>query len=143
MADAVATFCLCIWNLLTFASLLKEKFFEKKYPDEIKVAECKAENGYDQANDETEESALLRPGGPSYQYLGDPVYTGNEKKNKLDESALFVKPSHFFLPPFFSMIYYIISLRFCKTVFVVFTDCLQFCELGLQYSVHALYLPVL
>ena len=81
-------FCLC--------RSLKEQLLEKKDPYEVYPTENYARgNSYEDTYDQSDKTALLCEGAPSYNKLGDPVNTGNDEKQKLHETALFVKPSHF------------------------------------------------
>ena len=97
--------------------LLQEQLLEEKYPNEVKPAEYKASTeGYDEADDETEKSALRGPGGPSYYYLGYPVYKGNDEKKKLNQSALLVEPSHAYVLLFYRLVTLYHIFRFLYTV---------------------------
>ena len=84
---------------LFLISLLQEQLFKEQYPDKIEVCKAHADEGDEQANDKTDKTALLHPGAPSDDQLRDPVDKGNQKKNDLHESALFVEPSHCFRSP--------------------------------------------
>jgi hypothetical protein len=76
--------------------LLKAKLLKEKYPNEIKPTENEtAAYSNDDANDETNKTALLKESGPSYNELGYPVYKGDDEKKKLYKTALLIKPSHY------------------------------------------------
>ena len=84
-----------IWDgILFLCSLLKEKLLEKKYPDKVEPADKCATDGNDEADDQSENSTLFEECGPSYDDLSNPVNAGDEKQNDLNQTALFVKPSH-------------------------------------------------
>lgn len=75
--------------------LLKEKLLEEKNPNEVYPTEYEtAADGNDDADDKSEKSALLKEGAPSYEDLGDPVNEGDKKKEKLNDAALLIEPSH-------------------------------------------------
>ncbi len=76
-------------------NLLKEETLCEKHPEEVEPAKERTEEGNYNADYKSVKLLLLRPSGPSYNYLYYPVYEGNEEEEKLDESVLLVKPSHF------------------------------------------------
>ena len=93
----------------------KAELLEKKDPNKVNPSECNARrNGYKDADDEAKKSALLCEGAPSYNDLGNPVYNGDEKEEELNQTALFVKPSHYvFLLSGYTHRYYIKFGRPC------------------------------
>jgi len=93
--------------------LLKEKLLEQKHPDKIEPTDSNAEDGYEDTDNESEHSAFLKEGGPSYDYLRDPVYNRNQKQKDLNQTALFVKPSHSKSPYVNLYLNYITRSLFC------------------------------
>ena len=74
---------------------LQAELAEEQDPNKVDIAKNDtAAEGHDQANDKAKKTALLCEGGPSDDQLGYPVHKGNQEKQKLYQSALFVKPSH-------------------------------------------------
>ena len=70
-------------------------------PNEINPSKYyTAGNSNEDTNDKAKKSTLLKPSRPSYNKLGNPVYEGNDKKKKLYETALLIKPSHYVFPPY-------------------------------------------
>lgn len=57
----------------------------KKYPNCVKPTDDETAKGNDETDNESDKTALLIPGRPSYDELGDPVNEGNEKKKDLNE----------------------------------------------------------
>jgi hypothetical protein len=87
-------------KLGAFYCLLQEELTEQQHPDEIQeTKDDTAAKGSDQAHHEAEKAALLGPGGPSDENFSYPVYKGDDEEQKLYETVLFVKPSHWKLPP--------------------------------------------
>ena len=73
---------------------LQEQLPKEKDPDKVQPTEAKAHNRDKNAHDKAKERRLLHPSGPSHQNFGDPVDTGNEEKEKLNETTLLIKPNH-------------------------------------------------
>lgn len=77
---------------------LKEELLEQKNPYKVEPSEYDTRGDRNEnANDKAKDAALLCKGAPSYNDLGHPVNTGDEKKEELNESGLLVKPGHVFL----------------------------------------------
>jgi hypothetical protein len=77
-----------------FRVLLQEQLLEQKDPYKVKPADEHTAKGDDDADHKSEQTALLGPGRPSDDDLGDPVDHGNDEQKELHQTALFVKPSH-------------------------------------------------
>ena len=77
-----------------FTVLLQEQLLEQKDPNEVKPTDEHTAKGNNDADHKSDQTALLGPGGPSDDDLGDPVDNGDDEQKKLHQTALFVKPSH-------------------------------------------------
>ena len=65
-------------------SLLKEQLLKEQHPHKVDPPEDNTRgNRHKDADHETDKTALLQPGGPSHNDLGDPVDTGDQKEKKL------------------------------------------------------------
>lgn len=74
---------------------LEAEFFEEKAPDHIQPADNNTgRNGYDYADDESDDTALFEPCAPPYHDFYYPVYAGDKEENDLHKARKFVKPSH-------------------------------------------------
>ena len=74
---------------------LEAKFFEQKAPDHIQPADNDTgRNGYDNADNEPDKTALFDPSTPPYHNFHYPVYAGDKEENDLHKARKFVKPSH-------------------------------------------------
>lgn len=70
----------CFLVYVQLLRLLQEQLLEQKHPHEVEPSEDEASaEGYYQADYKTDESALLGPRGPSYNYLGYPVHKGDNE----------------------------------------------------------------
>jgi hypothetical protein len=75
--------------------LLQAELFEQQYPHKIDPTKDDTAGDRDQnADDQTEQTALLHPGGPSDDDLSYPVDNRDDQQKELNQTALFVKPSH-------------------------------------------------
>ena len=77
-----------------FAVLLQEQLLEQKHPYKVKPADEHTAEGNDDADYQSDKTALFRPSGPSDDDLRDPVDNRNDEQQELHQTALFVKPSH-------------------------------------------------
>lgn len=69
--------------------------FRQQNPDQVEPADDNtAGDRYENTNDKTEQTALLCPRRPSHDDFRNPVDAGDQKQNNLNQTALFVKPSH-------------------------------------------------
>ncbi len=66
--------------------------FEQKAPDEVDVAEDLSEYGEQDGKDKVTGIFSVQECGPSDKNLNNPVDNGNEEKDDLDQSGLYVKP---------------------------------------------------
>lgn len=77
-----------------FRKLLQEQFFEQQDPDAVDPADEHAQESYDQTDDQSDRAAFFEKGGPPDDDLDDPVDDRDQQQYELNETALFVKPSH-------------------------------------------------
>jgi hypothetical protein len=75
-------------------NLLQAELAEQKDPNEVHPADHCAKERNGNANDKTEQAALLGERGPSDHNLGHPVDKGDHEQQKLHQTALLVKPIH-------------------------------------------------
>jgi hypothetical protein len=106
--------------------LLKDELLVKQYPNQIDPRKGHTKDGNDQANDQTKRVGLLQPSAPSDCKLSHPVDKGDEQQKKLYQTALFVKPSHFYVPPNRMYFHYSIFAEFAHPFFTIFTHCSHF-----------------
>ena len=81
-----------------FIQKLKEELSVKDNPNKVKPTEkYTTTDGSDDSHYQADNVSGLKESCPSANNLCNPVYTGDEKKQNLNETVLFVEPSHRFI----------------------------------------------
>ena len=80
--------------------LLQEQLLEENYPYAVEPTDDDTgRNCYEDTNNESDKTALLKPSGPSNYDFCDVVNYGDKEQENLNQTALLVKPCHKCLPP--------------------------------------------
>ena len=74
--------------------LLEKQMFCEQAPDGVQPTDNYTEYGYDKTDYQPYRSAFLKKCSPPYNNFHNSVYAGNNKKDDLNKTRKFVKPSH-------------------------------------------------